>query len=207
MTIDDVLATLARLAERRPVFHSEADFQLAFAWQLQTAYPDSQIQLEVRPRPHVRLDVLFRSKGKRTAFELKYFARGLSISVDGEQYDLPSQGAQDVRSYDYCRDIERLEQAIRESTTDDAFAIAITNDSAYWLAGRKLDSAHAAFRLTEGRTLAGIMDWAAHTGAGTKRNREQPIALQGAYTIGWRDFSAVDGRYGSFRCLIVRVGR
>jgi hypothetical protein len=64
----------------------------------------------------------------------------------------------------------------------------------------------AAFRLGEGRALAGALAWAAHTGAGTMRGREAPIALVGSYDLRWRDFSRVEGgRYGTFRYLLVQV--
>lgn len=33
----------------RPVFHSEADFQYAFAWELQRTSPSVQIRLETLP--------------------------------------------------------------------------------------------------------------------------------------------------------------
>lgn len=58
MALGDVEQTMARLAARRPIFHSEADFQHAFAWQVQIDHPDARIRLETRPRPGVRLDVL-----------------------------------------------------------------------------------------------------------------------------------------------------
>ncbi len=40
-------ALLATLAGSRKVFHSEADFQHALAWQIHEAMPDSQVRLEV----------------------------------------------------------------------------------------------------------------------------------------------------------------
>ena len=38
---------MAALARVRPLFHSEADFQHAFAWQLHSAHPDARIRLEI----------------------------------------------------------------------------------------------------------------------------------------------------------------
>jgi hypothetical protein len=45
----DVGAAVTALAADRPVFHSEADLQLALAWQLQEADPTARIRLETRP--------------------------------------------------------------------------------------------------------------------------------------------------------------
>jgi hypothetical protein len=55
-----VAAALDRLAQRRPIFHSEADLQLALAWELQTSYPDAAVRLEKRVinNPRVELDIL-----------------------------------------------------------------------------------------------------------------------------------------------------
>ena len=55
--LDQVLPALAR---RRPIFHSEADFQLALAWEIQTARPAAGVRLEKRllHSPRINLDVL-----------------------------------------------------------------------------------------------------------------------------------------------------
>lgn len=77
---------MLNLASRRPIFHSEADFQHALAWELQKRFPDSEIRLEFRPFPHERfyLDVWCRSAEESFAIELKYLTRGLDIEVGGK---------------------------------------------------------------------------------------------------------------------------
>jgi len=47
----DLDAILGRLAELRPIFHSEADFQFALAWQVKVHAPHVQVRLETRPAP------------------------------------------------------------------------------------------------------------------------------------------------------------
>ena len=42
----DVAEVLSELASHRPVFHSEADFQFALAWQWQQQAPEAKIRLE-----------------------------------------------------------------------------------------------------------------------------------------------------------------
>jgi hypothetical protein len=44
-----VNGAMNRLALRRPVFHSEADFQHGLAWQIQLDHPDARVRLETRP--------------------------------------------------------------------------------------------------------------------------------------------------------------
>jgi hypothetical protein len=84
----DVAGALSALAARRPVFHSESDFQHALAWQIQLASPQAQIRLETRPRRGVHLDLLVVLDGIRTAIELKYLLAGLRSSISGELFDL-----------------------------------------------------------------------------------------------------------------------
>lgn len=71
MELDELIS---RLGRKRPVFHSEADFQYALAWEAHHMDPDMQIRLETHPEPNVRLDVLFARPdlSAYTAVELKY---------------------------------------------------------------------------------------------------------------------------------------
>ena len=43
----DIDQLMACLADTRKVFHSEADFQHALAWQIHRAMPEGQVRLEV----------------------------------------------------------------------------------------------------------------------------------------------------------------
>jgi hypothetical protein len=105
---------MTALAEHRPVFHSEADFQHALAWQLQKADPAARIRLELRPRRGMCLDVLVSSDGVRAAIELKYLVRRFQGEVDGEQFDLPDQSAHDIGRYDVIKDVVRTESFVAE---------------------------------------------------------------------------------------------
>ena len=51
------------LAQRRAIFHSEADFQHAFAWEIRRLLPESDIRLELPVRTTsgaIHLDLLVR---------------------------------------------------------------------------------------------------------------------------------------------------
>jgi hypothetical protein len=65
VNLAEIEETMAALALVRPLFHSEADFQHAFAWQLHRAHADARVRLETRPRPGVRLDVMALIGGRR----------------------------------------------------------------------------------------------------------------------------------------------
>jgi hypothetical protein len=105
---------MARLARSRPVFHSEADFQHAFAWETHQMDPALQVRLETHPEPSVRLDLLLArpDRGTHTVVELKYLTALWSGIVDGEYFALKNHGAQVVRAYDAVKDIARVERFV-----------------------------------------------------------------------------------------------
>lgn len=205
VALDAVLASLRR---ERPVFHSEADFQHAFAWEVQRAMPAARVRLETRPAPGVRLDLLVTadSGDRGSAIELKYLTRAWSGKVSEERFELKNQGAQDIRAYDVIKDIGRVEHDTRVLPNCDGAVVALSNDPSYWTApGHDRLTNAAAFRLYDGRRLEGVRAWGPHTGVGTLRGRENPIALTGSYQLRWNDYSRVPGASGLFRLLVVEV--
>ena len=95
-----VHALMKRLALSRRVFHSEADFQHAFAWLLHEEIPKADIRLKYRAPGMDRrsyMDLWASVDGKPVAVELRYKTREMSVSVTGERYDLLSHGAQGIR--------------------------------------------------------------------------------------------------------------
>jgi hypothetical protein len=205
----DLETALSALAPRRPVFHSERDFQHALAWQIQLAYPQAQIRLETRPRRGVHLDVLVSLDGLRTAIEMKYLVAGLQASVSGELFDLPHQSANDISRHDVIKDITRVEAVLDDGYADFACVLVLSNDRSYWQSPVRPDSIDAAFRLHEGRILAGTLSWAARAAAGTTKGREAPLQLANRYTCCWHDYSRVglsDSRATVFRYLLIVAG-
>ncbi len=47
----DIDRLMTELSRTRKVFHSEADFQHAFAWQIREHTPECEIRLEFNPAP------------------------------------------------------------------------------------------------------------------------------------------------------------
>jgi hypothetical protein len=69
----DLNQVLESLAEKRPVFHSEADFQHALAWEIHNVKSDASIRLELPVRADdgaVHLDLLVVCDHQRFAIEL-----------------------------------------------------------------------------------------------------------------------------------------
>jgi hypothetical protein len=201
-------AVLARLAALRPVFHSEADFQQAFAWEVRMQDPTVHVRLETRPAPGMRLDLLLTSEDglRRSAVELKYLTRLWTGEIAGERFELKNQGAQDIRSYDVVKDIVRVETFVAAMPGSNGAVICIGNDPSYWNAPTHGRPSNAdAFRLHQGVVLHGTRAWGPLTGAGTSRGREEPLALVGTYRMAWSNYSALPGPGGMFRTLAVEV--
>lgn len=199
---------MSALAAERPIFHSEADFQHALAWQIRLARPGAALRLEV-PREingrRVHVDIWVSDAGERVALELKYFTRALETSVHGERFQLRDQAAQDLGRYDVLKDLARVEALVAAGDADRGFVIALTNDSSYWRGPTPLSSPnYAAFRLMEGRRVEGVLEWGAATGAGTMRGREASIALRASYGCRWVDYSDLGERTrrGQLRYLL-----
>ncbi|WP_309114771.1 hypothetical protein [Saccharothrix sp.] len=206
--LDDLLAGLAHA---RPVFHSEADLQHALAWQVHLLDPHVQVRLEVRPDPAVRevLDLLVHrpDHGRSTAIEVKYWKKRWSGTAAGERFDLPNQGAHDIRRYDFVKDISRVERFVAARPGCDGLVLLWSNDDLDWRPPATFRATAAdAFRIHEGATLDGERAWSAQAGAGTTKGREKPIALTGHYRMAWRDFTTLDHVVGGrMRLLAVKV--
>jgi hypothetical protein len=202
--LDEVMP---RLASRRPVFHSEADFQLALAWEIQLTRPDAQIRLEKRVanNPRIELDLLVVIDRHRMALELKYPKEKLDVEVDGERFAL-STGAPDVERYDAWRDVVRLERLCSEEIVDEGCALVLTNSPAFWLPSTRPGvTGYDAFRIHDGREVTGTLDWGPTAGAGTRAGRTEPLALRGDYRLAWRLYSRV-GTSAEQRYLAIMVG-
>lgn len=204
-----VHAVLTDLAIKRPVFHSEADFQHALAWELQLAHQTASIRLEKQVSAQgarVHLDLLFQKPGEELAIELKYKTRVSKFSHQGEEYSLRNHSAQDIGRHDFIKDVQRFERYVALHPTAEGFAILLTNDRTYWSKSSRSDSVDSAFRIHEGRILQGRVAWGSGASDGTKRKREEPIDLQLTYDMHWYDYSSFGvGLSDTFRYVLLRI--
>ena len=202
----DVSGLMVTLAEERPIFHSEADFQHALAWQLHKAMPNEEIRLEYKPFQNERMYLDIWLPGAGVAIELKYLTKGLEQRSRQESFALLDQEARDIRRYDFLRDVQRLERVEADfELAEVGYAILLTNDPLYWeLSSRS--TIDKDFRLHEGRKITGDMTWSPKAGKGTTNGREEPIRLICSYDCVWRDyFSFGEATNQQFRYLMVEV--
>lgn len=62
------------------------------------------------------------------------------------------------------------------------------------------------FRIHEGRTIHGKMEWNHTTSNGTKSGRNDHIMIRGNYTLKWNDYSKLKVKsYEKFRTLIIEI--
>jgi len=200
---------LTALASKRPIFHSEAEFQHVLAWEIQQQLPNASLRLELPVEVRnqcLHMDIWATTADEVLAIELKYKTRGLSVLVDGEDFYLKDQSAQDIGRYDFLKDVRRLEQVTTERRNATGYAILLTNDSAYWTNPTNPHTVYADFRIDDGRILEGVLDWGVNAGPGTKKGREQPIVLRDKYLVKWENFSHPSpASYGLFRSLTIKV--
>jgi hypothetical protein len=197
---------LPALAQRRPISHSEADFQLALAW-MQSTRPDASIRLEQRVFDSPRnLDILVVLDGLRLGLELKYLRAATDVTVDGERFVLVV-GAPDLDRDDTIRDIVRLERLVDEQLVDAGAVVVLSNSSGFWrpsATGRS--TGYDAFRIHDGATLTGTLEWGPTAEAGTRKGREGAHLLAGIYPPSWRPFSRVGASAAAeFRILTILV--
>ncbi|WFE40678.1 hypothetical protein [Micromonospora sp. WMMD998] len=200
-----VTSVMAELRAERSLFHSEADFQHAFAWTVRRLDAGLRVRLEVRPEQDEHLDLLCHGPAGRTAIEFKYFTarfNGVDPHTD-EEYALRSHAAADVARRNFVFDIERLERFVRSGPArTNGLALLLTNAHGLWQAPTvDRPTRDREFRLHEGRRLAGILRWGVD-GRYFPPNRRH---LTGDYRLGWRDFTELPGRNGRFRWLAVPV--
>ena len=199
---------MTNLASDRPLFHSEADFQHALAWQVHQTNPSLRIRLEYRPPVEKKLyvDIWLENEHGATAIELKYFTRKLDHEIEGEKFALLNQSANDICRFDALKDLQRLENLSSVIPNTSGCFIALTNDPLYWSPSTRAQTIDEAFRLDEGREISGELAWAGNASEGTTRGREGPLVIRDKYTANWRAFSQIDSeKYGELRWLCFKV--
>ncbi|GAB3843208.1 hypothetical protein GCM10029963_17520 [Micromonospora andamanensis] len=198
-------SVMDELWAKRKVFHSEADFQHAFAWAVHRIDSAVSVRLEVRQEKAEYLDLLCCGPNGRTAIEFKYFTArwvGTDPGTD-EEFRLRGHAATDLARRNFVFDIARLERFCRSGdTTTNGLAILLTNDRTLWNAPPPTRTTRdQEFRVHDGRRLTGTLRWG-RDGCHHLPNQRD---LTGDYVLRWRDYTDLPGSNGRFRWLGVPV--
>lgn len=205
-----VRSALAQLSARRPLFHSEADFQHELAVEITRIDPSIAVRLErpirIAEQRTINLDMMLERDGRRFAVELKYITAKLEGTVGGEEFVLRAQSAQDLRRYDILKDVQRIETLRLHGIVEAGLSVTVTNDQTLWNPSSRMGTVDEMFRLHHGRIVSGELSWLSHVSPGTIRGREEALTLSGSYLLEWIQYSQVDvPRNGDFRMLIAEV--
>lgn len=220
--INDILK---ELSNERPIFHSEADFQHALAWQIHLIYPKSNIRIEKRfiaePNNKVYIDIIVFNDKKAIAIELKYKTKNLrftSPSKTCENFILKSHDAPDFGRYDFLKDISRIEFLKSKKMVDYGYAIFLTNDSEYWNVPKNYNTQDKQFRIHEKCKLHGILEWEKKNNVSEdstnmksekkkKSSRDDSIILKSNYTMNWKLYSNLqtEAKNNTFMILTILI--
>ncbi|MRJ03069.1 MAG: hypothetical protein GXO19_00315 [Epsilonproteobacteria bacterium] len=208
---DTVRDILEGLSKRRPLFHSEADFQHAFACEIDRKLGEVDIRLEkrfiVREMGEIYVDIVLLSKvDNNVAIEIKYSTKKLEVEVNGEEFALKNHSSLDTRRYDFLLDMYRLERLNRINRIARGYAIFLTNDPGYWKEPRKKNAKDRDFRIHHGRKIEPnrALQWAPDTSESTKKGRKRPLEFGVRYLLEWETYSRSTG--DEFKYLLVEVG-
>lgn len=220
MNLQMLKRAMRALAARRPVFHSEADFQHELAMEFSRAGFDLRLEVpfSVNLNGHqvaVELDLLLidRQTKQKAAVEIKYVKSAASIMHNGENFDLKHTWGTNLSRFDCLADFQRVGRLRAAGAVKFGFSIFLTNTSAAWtrnsgptqIKGRQ-------FSIHNGRTLAAgaVFDWKpappSRGSVSTKRLYPYtPISVPCAARCNWLDYSDFQQKNGRFRYLLLEA--
>lgn len=105
--------------------------------------------------------------------------------------------------------MRRIEEIVAEQGRYGYFVL-LTNDSSYWTSPtHTTDSLHDAFRIHEGRTVEGMLEWQEVRDWIRNNGMAEPIELEGRYQMEWTDYDYSESLDVSdnaeFRALTLRA--
>ena len=197
---------LEELSINRPVFHNEADFQFALAWEIQKHHKDFEIRLEYKVPGFDKLYTdIWIKEPTPIAIELKYKTVSTILEINKESFELKPQRAQITGRYDVLKDLQRIEDIVSMYPNTIGYVILLTNDHLYWDKPRKENSVDRAFKIHDGQYIHGTLSWSNEAGVGTVKNRESNLRINGRYNTKWKHFSKIEHKSGEFRNLCFKV--
>ena len=211
MTIADINKAISALATKRPYFYSEADFQHALALELAAAglkvyleYPVSGI---IPGRREVHIDIIVIDGTGIYPIELKYKTKKLRVKdITGSYIDLKNHSAQDINTYLFWKDVQRVESLASTQVTPNfkfkkGFVVFLTNDAAYYTPGSALNTIYTPFALCNSQAVQNI-HWQ-HPVSGINYTAGKvtypAFSLQQPYTPQWQSYNK------DFEYLIIQV--
>lgn len=193
----DLSKVMDHLSTERPVFHSEADFQFAFAQVVVGLDPAIRVRLEVPKRAEKRtyVDLACATDDLTTLIEFKYVTRAWwgSDGRTAEDFALREHAALDLARLYFVHDVTRLEGWAQNERDTDGLAVMLTNDNRLWEPPPAPSTTRdRAYRIHEGLTLTGRLTW----GTPERPYADNDRDVRGAYRAEWNNYAHLDDRPG-----------
>lgn len=206
--------TIESLSITRPLFHSEADFQLSLGlllgkrFEVRLEKPFVNIPLNSNPDviiPKLELDIFL--PNELVGIELKYKTISKKIDENNEEFDLKNHGAQNLGRYDFFDDIRRLQSLKKINKINSGIVIFLTNDHLYWNSitrrnfSKEFDMSN---RLIPSHTE---LSWIGNPSSGSVTHKRLgnriPILVENNLCLEWREYSSLNNM--NFKYLLVQV--
>ncbi|MGF7003434.1 hypothetical protein M2149_001835 [Lachnospiraceae bacterium PFB1-21] len=204
---ETLIKCMKTLAVKRPVFHSEADFQFCLAFELKNTlgddakiyceYPVASLKLEAeKRRPH--LDILISVGGKKIPIELKYRPKASTIEYDNEVFELKPQGDNTWSRYDFLKDVLRIENYKNDDAShcEEGYAIFLTDNMIFKEDKPSKHKLSLANKI-EGEYYRTYIN-----------EKKQLLEIKGIYTPNWHDYRDITDtkeKEHTFKYLMVEV--
>jgi hypothetical protein len=200
--IDQWMTTLSR---RRPVFHSEFDFQFALSDVMAQAGV-GRIRLErtvqLRSDRRLAVDIMGCFNQEPIALELKYpkkrFVGTVSSGGYDESFNLPSSDAFDLDAHAVWKDASRIEGLIAVDIVKAGAVITLSNYDFWDQRKHKHGTQAYDFRLWQDREVEAATVLSFPESAKWLTPAYSPVQLRYPYRCDWRHYSeplGVDFRY------------
>ncbi len=200
---------MSNLSKHRRIFHSEADFQHALAWQIHTDFPDCEIRLEYKPisSENMSVDIWAWIGDIQIALEVKYPAAKYINKQQDETFHLDKGGPLGTARYGFLKDIQRLEKFSGRKDTL-CFAVLLTNQQRLWEAPQRgwKQECDYQFRIHQNQWVNGHKTWAPKTSRKTRQSHPS-LDIKGRYVMRWQNYSRFRNvtKNSQFRYLAVKV--
>jgi len=150
----------------------------------------------------LRLDIVVRCGGRFAVVELKYPTRRVTVGITRFGTLLPdveivkNQGAQDIVSYNFWKDVRRIEivKQLFPGSVAGGIAVMLTNEP-YYIRGPRAGCICEAFSTADGlKDVHGLRRWSRPTATS---KGHPPFELSGCYRVDWQpaDISGIKFYY------------
>lgn len=223
ITQTDIVNVLQNMSITRPAFCSEADFQLAFSWELKNYLVRNpklsgsyEVFLERRfetDKKSYYVDICLESEEELCLIELKYKTICDEVVIYNrlsDKYMLKEQAANDLGRYGYLKDVYRIENILQSNSKKirKGFAIILTNDYKYYQEPTfSLKTIDRTFRIHERTStlnpFVNPIEWSILTTTPKWINSYPSFAIQHIPSFKWHTYSKQANRI--FKYLITEI--